>query len=191
MKLTLQKKEYTLKSYNHWYWYLLLFIFVAIIANIIFSFRGVLLGYETYSISSKSMEPTLEVGDFITVDTRYFSPKLDDVIVFIYPINRKVPFVMRVAAIGNDTVSIENGNIILNGNAVDSLSVPEDRRLREYSISMKKRRIPENEIFLLGDWRDNSNDSRFWGTVPIEDIIGKVTYIWYSKNTSKIGTIVE
>ncbi len=137
------------------------------------------------------MEPTLEVGDFITVDTRYFSPKLDDVIVFIYPINRKVPFVMRVAAIGNDTVSIENGNIILNGNAVDSLSVPEDRRLREYSISMKKRRIPENEIFLLGDWRDNSNDSRFWGTVPIEDIIGKVTYIWYSKNTSKIGTIVE
>lgn len=191
VRLARNNKEYQLRSYNRWYWYILIFITVSVIANVLFSFRGDILGYETYRIPAKSMEPTLQVGDFITVDTRYRHPEVGDVIVFLYPKDRSIPYVKRIAALGNDTVSISNGIVIRNGKPESLLQVPESKRQRDYSISMEERKVPENEVFLLGDWRDNSNDSRFWGTVPITDIIGKVTYIWFSKDVDRIGKTVE
>ena len=191
VRLALKNKEYHLQSYNRGYWYLAIYVAVSIIANVIFSFRGNILGYETYRIPAKSMEPTLQVGDFITVNTRYQEPKVGDVIVFSYPKDRSIPYVKRVAAIGNDTVSINNGIVTRNGKPENLLLVPESKRLRDFSISMKETQVPENEVFLLGDWRDNSNDSRFWGTVPVTDVIGKVTYIWFSNEVSRIGKAVE
>lgn len=191
IRLALNSREYHLKSYNRWYWYLAIILAVAALANTLFSFRGSILGYEMYRIPAKSMEPTLQVGDFITVDMRYSEPKVGDVVVFLYPKDRTTRYVKRVAALGNDVVSIENGSVIRNGEVVIPLSVPEGRRQRDYSISMKERHIPRSEIFLLGDWRDNSNDSRFWGTAPTTDVVGKVTYIWYSKDASRIGTRIE
>lgn len=191
VRLALKNKEYELKSYNRWYWYLLAFVTVSVIANILFSFRGDILGYETYRIPAISMEPTLQVGDFITVNTRYQQPKVGDVIVFLYPKDRSIRYVKRVVAFSNDTVSINNGIVTRNGKPENVLLVPESRRLRDFSISMEQRQVPENEVFLLGDWRDNSKDSRFWGTVPVTDVIGKVTYIWFSKDMSRIGKAVE
>jgi signal peptidase I len=191
IQLAHNRNEYQLKAYNRWYWYVGLIIVLSLLTNVIFGFRGTLLGYETYSIPAQSMDPALQVGDFITVDTRYKDIEVSDVIVFPYPENRNILFVKRVAALGNDTVSIVNGEVIRNGKPVPALSVPADRRQFEYSISMQEIRIPENEIFVLGDWRDNSRDSRTWGTVPARDIIGKVTYIWYSKDLNRIGKKVE
>ena len=191
VRLALNNKEYELKSYNRWYWYILAFVTMSVLTNILVSFRGDILGYETYRIPAKSMEPTLQVGDFITVNTRYTKPKVGDVIVFLYPKDRSIPYVKRVAALGNDTVSISDGLVIRNGEPENLLLVPEDRRQRDYSISMDKVEVQNNEVFLLGDWRDNSNDSRFWGTVPVDDIIGKVTYIWFSKDVARIGLAVE
>jgi len=191
VRLAIKNKEYELRPYNRWYWYALIFISVIVFINIIFSYRGDVFGYETYRIPAKSMEPTLQVGDFITVNTRYQQPQVGDVIVFLYPKNRSIPYVKRVAAVGNDTVSISNGVLTRNGKPEKKLLVPEGKRQRDFSISMKERQVPKNEIFLLGDWRDNSNDSRFWGTVPETDVIGKVTYIWFSKDVNRIGKAVE
>lgn len=191
VRLALKNREYELKSYNRWYWYILAFVTASLLANILLSFRGKILGYETYRIPAKSMEPILQVGDFITVNTRHTQPKEGDVIVFLYPKDRSIPYVKRVAALGNDTVSISNGIVIRNGKPENLLLVPENKRQRDYSISMEERQVPENEVFVLGDWRDNSNDSRFWGTVPVDDIIGKVTYIWFSKDVTRIGVAVD
>lgn len=191
VRLALKNKEYQLQSYNRWYWYLAIFISVSVIVNVLFSSRGDILGYETYRIPAKSMEPTLQVGDFITVNTRYQQPKVGDIIVFLYPKDRSIPYVKRVAAVGNDTVSIHDGIVYRNDKPENLLFVPESRRLRDFSISMDERHVPEKELFLLGDWRDNSNDSRFWGTVPVTDVIGKVTYIWFSKDANRIGKAVE
>lgn len=190
-RLAYRNSDYQLRAYNRWYWYLGLFLVTSLLANALFGFRGNLLGYETYHIPAKSMGPTLQVGDFITVDTRYSKPNIGDVIVFLYPEDRTIPYVKRVAALGGDTVSIEGGSVIRNGQPVVALSVPENRRLRDFSVSMEQRRVPANEIFVLGDWRDNSNDSRFWGTVPVADIVGKVTYVWYSRDTKRIGMKVK
>lgn len=191
VRLALKNKEYQLQSYNRWYWYLAIFVAVSFFANVLFSFRGDILGYETYRIPAKSMEPTLQVGDFITVNTRYPQPKVGDVMVFLYPKDRSIPYVKRVVALSNDTVSINNGIVIRNGKPENLLLVPESARQKDFSISMEEKQVLENEVFFLGDWRDNSNDSRFWGTVPVTDVIGKVTYIWFSKDVSRIGKAVE
>ena len=190
-RIAIPKKEYQLSSYNRWYWYLTIFIVISVVANILFVFRGEVLGYQTYRIPAKSMIPTLQIGDFITVDTRYSKPEVGDVVVFLYPKNRLIPYVKRIAAVGGDTIAIENGIVIRNGKTENLLSVPEDKRLEEFSISMDKKEIPRDQLFVLGDWRDQSNDSRFWGTVPISDVIGKVTYIWFSKDKNRIGTSVH
>ena len=191
VRLAIKNKEYQLHPYNRWYWYVSIFICVSVLTNTLFLYRGDILGYETYRIPAKSMEPTLRAGDFITVNTRYPQPKVGDVVVFPSPNDRNIQFVKRVAALGLDTISINNGVIFRNGKSEKQLMVPENKRQRDYSISMEERKIPKDEIFLLGDWRDNSNDSRFWGTVPISDVVGKVTYIWFSKNTNRIGKLVE
>lgn len=190
-RLAHQNKEYHLKSYNRWYWYIAIIVAISISTNVLFSFRETIFGYATYHIPAASMEPTLQVGDYITVDTRYSQPKLGDVVVFLYPQDRSTKYVKRVAALGGDVISIKNGNVLINGKVASSLSVPERMRQRKYSISMKEIRIPKNEIFVLGDRRDNSNDSRFWGTVPAADVTGKVTYIWYSRDTDRIGMLIK
>jgi len=191
VKLANKNSEYFLKPYNRWYWYLVIWVVMTAITNAIFSYRGMVLGYETYSMFHKSMVPTLQVGDYITVNTRYKHPSIGDVVVFQNSKDRNIPYVKRVVAIGNDLVSIKDGEVIRNGKIVHELSIEESRRKMDFSISMTEVKVPENEIFLLGDWRDISRDSRFWGTVPNEDVIGKVTYIWYSKDVSRIGKKVK
>ncbi|WP_088134884.1 signal peptidase I [Vibrio gazogenes] len=191
VRLALKNRQYPLQPYNRWYWYLAILMAVSLIANTLFSARGAILGYQTYQIPSRAMEPTLQAGDFITVNTRYHQPKVGDVIVFLYPKDRRILYVKRVAAVGDDTVSIHDGVVYRNGKPEPSLAVPEERRVRDISVSMNERRIPENELFVLGDWRDNSSDSRFWGTVPVNDVIGQVTQIWFADDTSRIGKTVK
>ncbi len=183
--------NYQLRTFNRWFYYVAIIIFVSTAANTLFSFRGEVLGYETYRIPAKSMEPTLQVGEFITVTTRYDEPTIGDVVVFLYPNDKSINYVKRIAALGSDVVSIDNGKVIVNGEYLSFLDVSEDSRQKEFSISMKEIVVPENEIFLLGDWRDQSNDSRFWGAVPMSDVVGKVTYIWFSKDFGRIGRKVE
>jgi signal peptidase I len=189
--LARKNKEYTLKPYNRWYWYLAFLASVSIIFNALLVYRGELLGYQTFSIPSQSMVPTLKINDYITVDTRSRKATVGDIIVFSSPQNQDVPFVKRVVAVGGDTLSIKNGIIIRNGQSEDKLQVPKDRRKSKYAVTMDEIKIPENEFFVLGDWRDKSADSRIWGTVPDKNIIGKVRYIWLSTNLKRIGMAVK
>ncbi|PKM29190.1 MAG: signal peptidase I [Gammaproteobacteria bacterium HGW-Gammaproteobacteria-11] len=191
VRLALRQHEYQLRPYNRWYGYLGIFIVTTLLGHALFGARGSMLGYETYHIPGQSMDTALQVGDFITVNTRYAQPQVGDVIVFLYPEDRSIPYVKRVAALGNDRVSIEGGQVLRNGEPVSALSVPAQSRQRDYSITMAERRVPADEVFLLGDWRDNSNDSRFWGTVPTADIVGKVTYVWFSTNLERIGMAIN
>jgi signal peptidase I len=191
VKLALKNREYQLQTYNRWYWYLAIYVSVSFFADVLISHRGDIFGYEMYRISARSMEPTLQSGDYITVNTRYQQPEVGDVVVFLYPKDRSLTYINRVAAIGNDSVSINHGIVSRNGKPESLLLVPEDKRLTDESISMEERQIPEGQIFLLGDWRDQSNDSRYRGTVPVADVIGKVTYIWLSNDVSRIGEAVE
>ncbi len=184
-------KEYELQWFNRWYWYVAIFVLVSFGFQALFAFRGPVLGYETFRIPSASMVPTLQVGDFITVNTRYRDPMIGDVVVFQHPSGPKTAYVSRVAAVGDDLIAINNGAVVVNGVVQESLIVPPGNREQEFSITMPAQQVPDGEFFVLGDWRDNSNDSRFWGTVPAGNIVGKATYVWLSSDPERIGANVR
>lgn len=153
--------------------------------------RARIFGFTTYRIASGSMEPTLAKSDLILVGTSAYlakGPKTGDVIVFRYPKDRSVPFVFRVVGEAGDKVKIVEGKTYVNGVALGEpyIRLPNQR---PYSQTMPEFRVSDREVFVLGDNRDNANDSRFWGAVPQEDVIGKVLYIWYSPDSSRIGSI--
>lgn len=189
--LARKQTAYQKKVYNRWYVYLGLIALVSVALNMLVALRGPLLGYETFRITANSMASTLQAGDYVTTNTRKFTPHIGDIIVFRYPRNRNVEFVKRVAALGGDTISIKDGRVYRNGGVARALDVPANRRKKAYSKAMPPVRVPEHYVFVLGDWRDNSNDSRFWGLVPDSDIVGRVTYIWLSRDFDRIGEKVE
>lgn len=120
--------------------------------------------------------------------------KRGDVVVFDYPRNPKTQFVMRVVGLPGDRVECRNNELIINGvearykeisrkNNISILSetVADSKQfiqIKNYNFKMDERyNVPKNNYFVLGDNRNNSRDSRYWGFVPQENIIGKVVYI--------------
>jgi len=164
------------------------------------------------------MEPTLEIGDHILVNKFIYGikipftsirlfplekPKRGDVVVFIYPLDPGKDFIKRVVAVEGDTVQIINKKLIINGAEVpDPHAVYKDDTI--FPAEVQKRdnfgpvTVPKGCLFVLGDNRDRSLDSRFWGFVPIEDLRGKAFIIywsWNSQETSvrwkRIGKLIQ
>jgi signal peptidase I len=133
------------------------------------------------------------------------SPKRGDVVVFRYPPQPQIDYIKRVVGLPGDHVQYKDKIVYINGKAmtqktehkpVELLGVmsAQDKLLTEQlgdinhqiAISPGRQRagvdmiIPEGEYFVMGDNRDNSSDSRFWGTVPESNLVGKAFYIWMS-----------
>ncbi|MGD2057997.1 MAG: signal peptidase I [Anaerolineales bacterium] len=123
-----------------------------------------------------SMEPNLHEGQFVIVSRlayRWDIPQRGDIIVFRYPLSPDRRFIKRVIGLPGDTVSIQSGEVFVNGQELDEpyLAVT-PRYSGEWTIN-------ENEVFVLGDNRNNSSDSQNWGTLPLENIIGKAFLIYW------------
>jgi len=154
---------------------------------------------QAFKIPSGSMLPTLQVGDHLLVNkflygvripftgTRFLSirqPAHDDVIVFIYPQDRTKDFIKRVKGIPGDRIEIKNKVVYINGAAVDDphafYDKTPDRMARAPRDNFGPFTVPDGQVFVMGDNRDHSHDSRFWGTVPYEDILGKAFILYWS-----------
>jgi signal peptidase I len=156
--------------------------------------------FQAFKIPSSSMEPTLLVGDHILVSKfiygvripftdrrwpRFTSPNRGDVIVFIYPADRTKDFIKRVVAVGGDTIEIRNKKVLLDGKEISephahhfsNSVIPGGMNPRD---NMGPVSVPEGHLFVMGDNRDFSHDSRFWRFVPIEDVKGEAFLIYYS-----------
>jgi signal peptidase I len=112
-------------------------------------------------------------------------PRRGDVIVFVYPQNRALDFIKRVVAIPGDTIEIRDGQVIINGKPVKNPNAYySDNKLLSPSESprdfMLPRTVPKGKLFVMGDNRDNSYDSRFWGFVPMENVKGEALIIYFS-----------
>jgi signal peptidase I len=174
------------------------FVVAVILAILI---RGVLV--QAFKIPSSSMEQTLLVGDHILVNKfiygiripftpdrwpKFRDPARDDVIVFIFPEDRTKDFIKRVVAVEGDTVEIRDKRVILNGKEVKNPHAQYlDRSILPAGASprdnMRPLKVPPGRLFVMGDNRDHSLDSRFWGTVPVEDVRGSAFLIYYSAGT--------
>jgi signal peptidase I len=162
---------------------------------------------QAYKIPSGSMKPTLLIGDHILVSKFNYgiklpfirstlipvgSPKRGDIVVFIYPEDRSKDFIKRLVGLPGDTVEVRDKQIILNGQPwkenygvhSDSLVIPGAVQPRDNFGPVK---VPEGKLFVMGDNRDESYDSRFWGFVDMKDVLGKALIIYWSWNQEEYG----
>jgi signal peptidase I len=127
-------------------------------------------------VDSYSMEPTLYRGNFVMVNKlayRLGTIERSDVIVFRYPPNPQEQYIKRVIGLPGDQVLIRDGKVMVNGEL-----------LAEPYLQVKTARggewqVPAGELFVLGDNRNNSSDSRVWGMVPLENVIGKAVLVYW------------
>ncbi|MES1947721.1 signal peptidase I [Salinisphaera sp. C84B14] len=182
--------------------------------------------FEPFRIPSKSMVPTLLVGDFVLVNKFSYGlrapvfhtklldlgePERGEVVVFRYPPDPTKDYIKRVIGMPGDQITYADEHLFINGEPVDleqlgvydgpdadALSsmhqfmetLPEGmqhpilqvdgRRGPDVSVT-----VPENKYFVMGDNRDNSADSRVWGFVPEENLVGKAFMIWMSVDFSE------
>ena len=173
---------------------------------------------QAYKIPSGSMKPTLLIGDHILVSKSSYGiklpfirstiipigePKRGDIVVFIYPEDRSKDFIKRLIGVPGDTVEVRNKKILLNGLPFDDVhGVHSDSIIIPGSVQPRDNfgpvKVPEGSLFVMGDNRDESYDSRFWGFVNKKDVLGKALIIYWSWNQqeygvrwSRIGTILH
>ena len=152
---------------------------------------------QAFKIPSGSMIPTFEIGDRIFVNKLVYGPKMPfinfrlpgwgapqrgDIIVFVSPEDRKKDFIKRLIAFEGEQVEIKDGNIYINGRMID---VPMSIRSNyyynrgNYGKEGESVTVPRGYYFTLGDNSANSRDSRYWGYVPKNNLIGKAVFVYW------------
>jgi signal peptidase I len=195
--LAARNREVPGKRYNRWWFYLLWSVGTIVLGPIIFKTRAWLLGYETFRVASASMSPTLEEGELFVSDSwRYHDHAViaGEIVVLERPQNPGVKFIKRVVAIAGDTIAIRDGVLYRNGQQVAEpyvhAPVPYGGSPRNVAAST----LGPGLIYVLGDYRDNSLDSRQWGPFRTSSLRGRVQYIWLSIDKesgfrwSRVGT---
>jgi signal peptidase I len=142
---------------------------------------------QAFIVPSLSMSPTLQIGDRLIVDKLDSTIHRGDIIVFRrppgdsdsdYPILAK-----RVIGLPGETISSQGNTILINGSPLAEPWLPKLTGIcYQSAANVLAIRIPAHQYYVMGDCRGDSIDSRFWGTVPVSDIIGKVTVVVWRHN---------
>jgi signal peptidase I len=155
---------------------------------------------QAFKIPSGSMKPTLQVGDHILVNKFIYgiripylgtvvlpvkNPQRGDIVVFRFPVDPRKDFIKRVIGVPGDVIEIRDKTIYINGRQLNhDVGVFSDPRTIAGSLKPRDNlgpiTVPKDGLFVMGDNRDESFDSRFWGFVPIRDVSGKAFIIYWS-----------
>lgn len=172
---------------------------------------------QAFKIPSGSMIPTLLIGDHILVNKFLYGTKIPftdkkiliirkpvkgDIIVFKYPENPQKDFIKRVIATEGDIIEERDKIVYVNGNMIsEPYAIHYDRYIRQGGNDPRDNFgsliVPKNKVFVMGDNRDQSYDSRYWGFVDIKEIRGKALIIYWSWDPDKwarlnrIGRLIE
>jgi signal peptidase I len=150
---------------------------------------------EASMVPTGSMEGTILVGDHLFLNKLPYGPEIPftalhlprwrtirrgDIVVFRYPRNPEEAFLKRVIAVGGDRVEIRGGVLYLNSVPVDEPYVVHRRPSRSSAEQATAVVVPGGSLFVMGDNRDNSSDSRDWGFVPEQNVIGEPLFVYWS-----------
>lgn len=148
-------------------------IFGIVIMISIISF-GCSNAYTPMKIEGKAMLPSFEDGDRVLVEKNVSEIKRGDVIFFHYPKDTTRLYFKRVVGLPNETVSILKGRVSIDDKELEEPYL--DQTYNQAESNLPPIKVSEQNYFVLGDNRDNSSDSRYWGTVKAELIVGR--YYW-------------
>jgi signal peptidase I len=167
---------------------------------------------QAFKIPTGSMETNLLIGDHLLVNKVVYSPSLGalesallgkrpiaraDVVVFKYPEDPAKDFIKRVVGLPGETVEIRSKQVLIDGRPLDEPYArfrepplgPQDPefglRLEGRGDSWGPQRVPAGQLFVMGDNRDNSKDSRFWGFLPIDQVKGRALLVYWSYEASR------
>ena len=167
---------------------------------------------QAFKIPTGSMEPNLLIGDHLLVNKFVFAPTLSgaeravlpsadirrgDIVVFKYPEDPERDFIKRVIGLPGESIELRDRRILVNGRAIEepyahyrprpqgfagAEAASDDVRVRYGPVV-----VPAGSVFVMGDNRDNSQDSRYWGFLPKDNIKGKALMIYWSFDSSEGG----
>ncbi len=162
---------------------------------------------QAFKIPSGSMKNTLLIGDYILVNKFIYGvkipftditvipvkkPRRGDIVVFKFPKDPSKDFIKRVIAVGGDTITIRDKRVYVNGELqkedyavyTDSRILPSSGVYGTTRDNLAAVKVPEGKLFVMGDNRDESNDSRFWRFADVSAVKGKAFIIYWSWNRS-------
>jgi signal peptidase I len=152
-----------------------------LIISVVVSFFIITFLYQPVKVEGTSMAPRLHDQDRLFINKfAYDFEKIgrDDVVVFYYPRDTQKSYIKRVIGLPGDTVRIEDGQVLVNGKAIEEPYVPE--RYRDVR-SMDAFQVPPGEYFVMGDHRSISSDSRDFGPVERKLIYGKAAFVYWPR----------
>ncbi|HKV08073.1 MAG TPA: signal peptidase I [Thermoanaerobaculia bacterium] len=204
VRIALRKKDYVLKRYNRWYVYgaalVLMNFFVSPAALVALS------PVRTYKIVSGSMEPSLLINDHVVADLRHYRtarPMRGDLVVFTSPENPNAQVISRIVGLEGERIEILDKVVYIDGKPLEDPwgqhkdpqiyhggpdpSLDDSQRIRVQRDNLISQEIPPETFFVLGDNRDYSYDSRFYGPIHPSLFQGRLLYIYLSDEASRIG----
>lgn len=123
-----------------------------------------------------SMRPTLEDGEFVLVSKlsyKFGEFSRGDIIVFHFPLNPDEELVKRIIGVPGDKIAVQNNQVFVNGQKLD------EPYIAQAPLYSGEWTVPADKLFVLGDNRNNSNDSKDWGLLPQESVVGKAILIYW------------
>jgi signal peptidase I len=129
---------------------------------------------QPYIVEGSSMDPTFKNGDYLIVDQisyDFILPKRGEVIILKFPEDTSRYLIKRVIGLPNETVSIKNGKVTIRKGSEET--VLDESYVRFEKSDTMEYKLGDNEFFVMGDNRAASSDSRIWGAVPSEDVVGR------------------
>lgn len=128
-------------------------------------------------VEGTAMMPALDNGDRIILNTNIGEIERGEIISFYYPKDTSKWYIKRVIGLPNETIDVRKGRIYIDGKVIEEPYVSEE--FNQLKQNFQATKIDKDEYFVLGDNRDNSSDSRYWGTVPKDLIIGTYSFKYF------------
>ena len=150
--------------------------------------------FQPHQVKGASMEPNFYDGEYILTDKityRFRPPKRGEVVIFKAPKNPDLDYIKRIIGLPGEKIKIENGGLYINGQRLYENYLPETTNISGglFLPKGKEVKIPKNSYFVLGDNRSHSSDSREWGPVQKEDIIGRAFLRYWPPN--RVGILPQ
>lgn len=150
---------------------------------------------EASIVPTASMESTILVGDHLFMNKLFYGPEIPlvhwrlpmlkkirrgEIVVFRYPKHPSEMFLKRVTALGGDQVAIREGVLYINSQPVSEPYAVHRGPAHSVHEAMGPLTVPKDQLFVMGDNRDNSSDSRDWGFVPVKNVVGEPLFVYWS-----------